>query len=65
MEVQVLEKDSAFKHSAFVRYSEEWDYNGTVCQLFVDFKEANDSVMREVLYSLLLPMAFHLRASSS
>jgi hypothetical protein len=30
------------------------EYNGTVHQLFVDFKKAYDSIKREVLYSILL-----------
>jgi hypothetical protein len=33
---------------------EKWEYNGSVHQLFIDFKEAYDSVRREVLYSILL-----------
>jgi hypothetical protein len=32
----------------------KWEYNGTVHQLFIDFKKAYDSVQREVLYSILL-----------
>jgi hypothetical protein len=32
----------------------KWDYNGTVHQLFIDFKKAHDSVRREVLYSILI-----------
>jgi len=35
-------------------------YNGTVHQLFIDFKKAHDSVRREVLYNIftefLIPM---------
>jgi hypothetical protein len=30
------------------------EYNGTVHQLFIDFKKAYDSVKREVLYNMLL-----------
>jgi hypothetical protein len=30
----------------------KWEYNGTVHQLFIDFKEAYYSVRREVLYSI-------------
>jgi hypothetical protein len=30
------------------------EYNGTVHQLFIDFKEAYDSVKREILYDILL-----------
>jgi hypothetical protein len=32
----------------------KWEYNGTVHQLFIDFKKACDSVRREVLYSILI-----------
>jgi sorting nexin-29 len=32
----------------------KWEYNGTVHQLFIDFKKAYDSVGREVLYSILI-----------
>jgi hypothetical protein len=38
----------------------KWEYNGTVHQLFIDFKKACNSVRREVLYNILnetgLPM---------
>jgi hypothetical protein len=32
----------------------KWEYNGTVHQLFIDFKKACDSIKREVLYNILL-----------
>jgi hypothetical protein len=32
----------------------KWEYNGTVHQLFIDFKEICDSVKREVLYNILV-----------
>jgi hypothetical protein len=32
----------------------KWEYNGTVHQLFIDFKKAYDSLRREVLYSILI-----------
>jgi hypothetical protein len=32
----------------------KWEYNGTVHQLFIDFKKAYDSVKREVLYNFLV-----------
>jgi hypothetical protein len=32
----------------------KWEYNGTVHQLFIDFKKACDSVRREVLYNILI-----------
>jgi hypothetical protein len=31
----------------------KWEYSETVCQLFIDFKKAYDSVWREVLYIIL------------
>ncbi|KAJ4428661.1 hypothetical protein ANN_25654 [Periplaneta americana] len=33
---------------------EKWEYEGTVHQLFIDFKKAYDSVKREVLYGILI-----------
>jgi hypothetical protein len=32
----------------------KWDYNGTVHQLFINFKKAFNSVRREVLYNILI-----------
>jgi purine nucleoside phosphorylase len=32
----------------------KWEYNGTVHQLFIDFKKAYDSVRRQVLYNILI-----------
>jgi hypothetical protein len=32
----------------------KWEYNGTVHQLFLDYKKAYDSVRREVLYNILI-----------
>jgi len=32
----------------------KWEYNETVYQLFIDFKEAYHSVRREVLYNILI-----------
>jgi hypothetical protein len=32
----------------------KWAYNGTVHQLFIDFKKAYDSVSREALYNILI-----------
>jgi hypothetical protein len=32
----------------------KWEYNGTVQQLFIDFKKAYDSINREILYNILL-----------
>jgi hypothetical protein len=32
----------------------KWEYNGTVHQLFIDFKKAYESVRREVLYNIFI-----------
>jgi hypothetical protein len=32
----------------------KWEYNGTVHQLFIDFKKAYDSVRTEALYNILV-----------
>jgi sorting nexin-29 len=32
----------------------KWEYNGTVHQLFIDFKKAYDSIKTEVLYNIVL-----------
>jgi hypothetical protein len=32
----------------------KWKYNGTVHQLFIDFKKAYDTVRREALYNILI-----------
>jgi hypothetical protein len=32
----------------------KWEYNGTVHQIFINFKKAYDSVRREVLYNILI-----------
>jgi hypothetical protein len=41
-----------FLHSADT--IKKWKYNGTVHELFIDFKKAYDSIKSEVLYSILL-----------
>jgi hypothetical protein len=32
----------------------KWEVNGTVHQIFIDFRRAYDSVRREVLYNILI-----------
>jgi hypothetical protein len=38
----------------FSTLEKKWEYSGIVHQLFIDFKKAYDSVMKEVLYNILL-----------
>jgi hypothetical protein len=41
------------RYCAFIRYwGKKWECNGTVHQLFIDFKKAYDLVRREVLYNI-------------
>jgi hypothetical protein len=42
------------RYSEFVRYRGKWEYNGTVHQLFIDFKKVYYSVRREKLYNFLI-----------
>jgi hypothetical protein len=37
----------------------EWEYIGTVHQVFIDVKKAYDSVRREVLYDILIESGIH------
>jgi hypothetical protein len=39
----------------------KWEYNETVHQLFIDFKEAYESVRREVLYNILIEFAVPMK----
>ena len=32
----------------------KWAYNNAVCQLFIDFEKAYDSIKRESLYDILI-----------
>jgi hypothetical protein len=36
------------------KLEKKWEYNETVHQLFINFKKAYDSVMRDVLYNILI-----------
>jgi sorting nexin-29 len=51
-----LRNRSTTNQSFYIRQilDKKWDYNGTVHQLFIDFKKAYDSVRREVLYNILI-----------
>jgi hypothetical protein len=39
----------------------KWEYNEAVHQLFIDFKEAYDSVRREVLYNILIEFGIPMK----
>jgi hypothetical protein len=39
---------------------ENWEYNGTVHQLCIDFKKAYESVRREVFYNILINLVHQL-----
>jgi hypothetical protein len=43
-------------HIFYIRQilEKKWEFNGTVHQLFIDFKKAYDSVRREALYNILI-----------
>ena len=40
---------------------EKWEYNKAVHQLFIDFKEAYDSIRREVFYSILIEFCIPMK----
>jgi hypothetical protein len=42
------------RYSVFFADSKNWECNGTVHELFVDFEKAYDSVRREVLYNIFI-----------
>ncbi|PNF34567.1 hypothetical protein B7P43_G10641 [Cryptotermes secundus] len=39
----------------------KWEYDETVHQLFIDFKKAYDSVMKEVLYNILIELGIPMK----
>jgi hypothetical protein len=47
---------STTDHIFYIRQilEKNWEYNGTVHQLFIDFKKAYDSIRREALYNILI-----------
>jgi len=52
-------------YSAFVKYlRKKWEYNEAVHQLFLNFKNAYDSVRMEVLYNILTEFAIHTKLVS-
>jgi hypothetical protein len=49
-------------HSAFIRYWRlKWECNKAVHELFIEFKEACDSVRREVFYNILIQFGIPMR----
>jgi hypothetical protein len=40
---------------------EKWEYSETIHQLFIDVKEAYDSVRREVLYNILMEIGIPMK----
>ena len=39
----------------------KWEYNEAVHRLFIDFKEAYDSLRREVLYNILIELGIPMK----
>jgi hypothetical protein len=39
----------------------KWEYNEAVHELFVDFKKAYDSIMREILCNILIEFKVHMK----
>jgi hypothetical protein len=59
----ILEHQCGFRHNRsttnqifYIRQilEKKWEYNGTVHQLFIDFKKTYDLVRREVVYNILI-----------
>jgi hypothetical protein len=50
------------RYSAFIKYlRKKWEYDEVVPQLLVDFKNAYDSVRREVLLNILIEFGISLK----
>jgi hypothetical protein len=50
------------RYSAFFGYwIKKWEYNESVCKLFIDFKRTYDTVRREVLYSILIEFSITVK----
>jgi hypothetical protein len=50
----------ALRYSAFTRYwRKNWEYNGTVLELFIDIEKAYKPIRREVLYNILFEFYMH------
>ena len=51
-----------FIYSTFFKYlRKKWEYNEVEHQLFIDFKKAHDSVMRTVLYNILIEFSIPMK----
>jgi len=49
-------------HSAFVIHlKKKWEYNEALHQLFIDFKKANNSIRKEVLYNILIEFGIPMK----
>jgi hypothetical protein len=49
-------------YTAFIKYlRKKWKYNESVHQLFIGFKEAYDSVKKEVLYDTLIEFGIPMK----
>jgi len=57
-----LDFDATGQHSAFVKYlRKKWEYNGSVHQLSIDFKKAYNSIIRGVLYNILIEFGIPMK----
>jgi hypothetical protein len=51
----VLPDQLLIRFHPFVRHwTKKWEYSETVHQSFIDFKQAYDSIRKEVLYNILV-----------
>ena len=49
-------------YSAFGKYlSKKWENNEAVHQLLIDFKEAYDSVRKEIMYNILIEFGISMK----
>jgi hypothetical protein len=56
---RVLRTLADFLHSSDT--GKKWEYNGTVQQLFIDFKKAYESVRREVLHNFPIEFGIQMK----
>jgi hypothetical protein len=50
-----------FRRNRSTTYQKKWEYNETVHQLSIDFKEAYDSIGREVVYNILIEFVVRMK----